>query len=110
MTADDPRWRDGVTAAIAALQAGESHRKEDIEAIRREIRRSEERVRAELVEVNDECKEFRVEVRERWDQEREERETRKASSKAVVIAAIGASAAVLASIIAAAAVILTGGG
>ncbi len=100
---------DGVLSAVAALQAGEKHALEDRELIRKEIRDSERRVLKEVAEVGGECAAFRVEVRDAWKADREEREKRKASSKLVVVAVIGASATVLGSLIAAAVAILTGG-
>ncbi len=79
---DDRRWRDGVTSAIAALQAGERYNVELFETLRREIRESELRQADKIVGVGHECEQFRLEVRERWIEERKERKEREAQRDA----------------------------
>lgn len=73
---EDRRWRDGVTSAIAALQAGEKHSIEDRETLRREIRESEARLAGDLAGVGQECRDFRVEVRHRWEADERARKER----------------------------------
>lgn len=73
---DDRRWRDGVSAAIAALQAGERHSVEDRETLRREIRAAEATILKEVGRVDTECREFRHEVRRVWDEAKREQQAR----------------------------------
>lgn len=101
MTPDeDGRWRDGITSAVAALQAGERHSIEDREAIRREIRESETRILRAIGEVDEDCKDFRREVKETWGA-RDER------SRGVTVAWIGGAFLLLAAILNTIATLLT---
>lgn len=104
MTAEvDPRWRDGVTSAIAALQAGERHSIEDREVMRREVRESEARIRREAEEtkasilraveaVDRECKDFHQEAKATWRKSEE-------GKRAVTIAWIGGAFLLIAAIL-----------
>ena len=100
-TPTDPRWRDGVTSAIAALQAGERHSVEDREVLRRDIQDSERRILERVNAVDQECREFRVEAKQAWSK-REQR------SVSITVAWIGGAAILLAAIVNTIAV-LTGG-
>jgi hypothetical protein len=100
---DDPRWRDGITSAVAALQAGERHSIEDREVMRREVRDSEARIRREAEEtkasilraveaVDRECKQFHEEAKDTWGKRDEGR-------RAVTIAWIGGAFLLIAAIL-----------
>jgi hypothetical protein len=127
---DDIRWRDGVNAAVAALQAGETHSVEDRETLRREIRAAEQRLardiaaarveaKEDIAGVAAECREFRASVTQHWDEDDRKRverakvaqESRKDDvvSKRTVTAAWIGGGAVLASSILSTLVVLLGG-
>lgn len=73
---DDRRVLEGLISAVAALQAGERHTAEDRRAMYDALTATERRLIEAIGEVDDECKEFRGEVRSTWEKERVERKKR----------------------------------
>lgn len=86
---------------MSALQAGEQNSIRDRDMIRREIRESELRILRRVEEVDEGCREFRIEARETWSKRGE-------AKRSVTVAWIGGGCLLLASIVQTAA-LLTGG-
>lgn len=107
---EERRVVNGLVSAVAALQAGERYGAEDRELIRKEIRDSERRLFEEVADTRQECKDFRVEVRTSWAEDRKARAERERSEvtgrRSVTVAWIVASMALLGSIAQAVASIL----